>query len=180
MGVRATGPRAAGWCRALLRLSCLAAPAVRCALDCGILRGQMSHRDPEVVAEVRRALDAYSRGDFEAAMRNVHPEIELVPAGGQQTLKGASRFRVWMEPDAFESQVIEPLDVRVAGNRVLIRTRTHIKGAGSGIEADFLGWGVWTYDETGLVTRVEIFLDHERAEALAAAGLSEEDARADT
>jgi ketosteroid isomerase-like protein len=138
----------------------------------------MSERDAQVVAEVRRALDAYSRGDFDAAMRRVHPEVELFLAGDQTMIKGAARFRAWMEPDAFESQVIEPLEVRLAGNKILIRTRTHIKGAGSGFESDFLGWAVWTYDEAGLTTRLEIYLDHQRAEALAAAGLSEQDAPA--
>lgn len=133
----------------------------------------MTNRDAEVVAGVRRALDAYSRGDFDAAMKNVHPEVELVLAGGQHALKGAARVRAWMEPDAFESQVIEPLDVRVVANKVLIRQRTHIKGAQSGIEADFLNWQVWTYDEAGLATRIEIFLPHQEAEALEAAGLSE-------
>ena len=140
----------------------------------------MTNRDAEIVAEVRRALDAYSRRDFDAAMKNVHPEIELVPAGGQPTLKGAARFRAWMEPDAFESQVIEPMDIRVVGNKVLYRARTHIKGAGSGIEADFLAWAVWTFDEAGLNTRIEVFLDHQEAEALEASGLSEQDAHADS
>ena len=133
----------------------------------------MSNRDAEVIAEVRRALDAYNRRDFDAAMRNVHPDIELVPAGDQAPLRGAARFRAWMEPDAFESQVIEPLDVRVVGSRVLIRSRSHIKGRGSGIEVDFLGWAVWTYDEAGLAIRIETFLDHQEAEAREALGLSE-------
>jgi hypothetical protein len=43
-----------------------------------------------------------------------------------------------------------------------------------------MGWGVWTYDEAGLTTRLEIYLDHQRSEALAAAGLSEHDAHADS
>jgi hypothetical protein len=83
-----------------------------------------------------------------------------------------------MEPDAFESQRIEPLDVRVVGRKVLIRARTHIKGKGSGFEADFLGWAVWTYDEAGLATRIEIYLDHQKGEALESVGLSEQDAPA--
>jgi len=140
----------------------------------------MPKRDAEVVAEVRRALDAYSRRDFDAAMQNVHPEIELVLAGDQEMLKGATRFRAWMEPDAFESQVVAPLDVRVVGGKVLIRARTHIKGAGSGFEADFLGWAVWTYDEAGLATRIEIYLDHQKAAALEAVGLSEQGPQADS
>jgi hypothetical protein len=84
-----------------------------------------------------------------------------------------------MEPDAFESQVIELLDIRVVGNKVLTRTRTHGKGARSGIEIDALGWVVWTFDEAGLATRIETFLVHQEAEALEAVGLSEHDNRAD-
>ena len=78
-----------------------------------------------------------------------------------------------MEPDAFESQAIEPLDLRGVGDKVLVRARSKIRGAGSGIEAEFLFWAVWTFDETGVTTRVEIYLDHQKAEALEAAGLSE-------
>ena len=78
-----------------------------------------------------------------------------------------------MEPDAFESQVIEPLDLRVVGEKVLVRARSKIRGAGSGIEAEFLFWAVWTFDEAGVTARVEIYLDHQKAEALEAAGLSE-------
>jgi len=133
----------------------------------------MSNRDLELIAETRRALDAYSRGDFDAAVKNAHPEIELVPAGGQNPIKGAAQFRAWMEPDAFESQVAEPLDIRVVGNKVLVWTRTRIKGAGSGMDADFLGYVVWTYDEAGLNTRIEIYLPHQEAEALEAVGLTE-------
>jgi ketosteroid isomerase-like protein len=133
----------------------------------------MSQENVDIAADVRRALDAYSRGDFDAAMNTVHPDIEFVPPGGQQPLKGAAQFRAWMEPDAFESQVAEPLDIRVVGKKVLVRVRTRIKGAGSGIEADFRAWVVWTYDDAGRQTRIEIYLDREEAEALEAAGLSE-------
>jgi ketosteroid isomerase-like protein len=141
----------------------------------------MTNRDAEIVAGVRRGLDAFSRGDFDAVVKNIHPEIELVPpTGGEQTLKGAARVRAWMEPDAFESNVVEPLDFRVVANKLLVRTRSHIKGAGSGIEVDALSWAVLTYDEAGLVTRIEIYLDHQEAEALEALGLSEQDAHADS
>ena len=133
----------------------------------------MPNREAEIVAEVRRVFDAFNRGDFDAAMKNIHPEAELVTTVGQQTLKGAPRVRAWMEPDAFESQVVEPLDFRVVANRVLVRVRSHIKGAGSGIEVEALGWMVWTYDEAGLATRLELYLGHQGAEALEAVGLSE-------
>src|SRR5262245_24268216 len=137
----------------------------------------MTDREARMIAEVRRTLGAFNRGDFDAAVKNVHAEIEFVPAS-QQTLKGAARFRAWMEPDAFESTVVEPMDFRIVANKVLFRARAHIKGAGSGIEVDALGWTVWTFDDAGLVTRIEMYLDHEKADALEAVGLSEQDAHA--
>src|SRR5918994_7918000 len=99
------------------------------------------------------------------------PDIELVPSGGQQAIKGVAQVRAWMEPDAFESQVIEPLDFDVVENKVLIHSRAKIRGAGSGIELESLSWAVWTLDEAGLIARIEVYLDHQKAEALEAVGL---------
>ena len=133
----------------------------------------MSEGNLEIAARVRRYYDAYSRGDFDTAMEWIHPEIELHPAGGQPPIKGAADYRAWLEPDAFESQVLEPLEIRFNGNKVLIHQSSTIRGAGSGIEAEFLSWAVVTFDEEGLTRRIEIYLDHEKAQGLEAAGLSQ-------
>jgi SnoaL-like domain len=132
----------------------------------------MSQQNVEIIESLRRGFDAYSRCDFDAAVENFHPEIELVPAGGQPMIRGVGAIRAWMEPDAFESQVVEPLEFRVAGNKVLVRHRSKIHGAGSGIEADFVNWSVWTFNEAGLMTRFEIYLPNQEAEALEAARLT--------
>jgi hypothetical protein len=76
-----------------------------------------------------------------------------------------------MEPDALEEQALELVDLTLAGDRVLVRVRVRLRGAGSGIELDVDAWTVWTFDADGLATRIEIFLDHEEAEALRAEGL---------
>jgi ketosteroid isomerase-like protein len=125
----------------------------------------------ENVERVRATYDAYNRGDFDALAETAHPDLEVVPAGGQQTIRGAARVRAWMEPDAFESQVVEPLDFRVTGNKVLVQARSKIRGAGSGIEVEFRFWSVWTFNEAGLTARIEIYLHHQEGEALEAAGL---------
>jgi ketosteroid isomerase-like protein len=127
----------------------------------------------ENIETIRAFYDVYNRGDFDALPKPLHPEIEIVPAGNQPPIKGAARVRAWMEPDAFESQVVELLDLRGVGGKVLVRARSKIRGAGSGIEAEFDFWAVWTFDEAGLTTRVEIYLEHQEGEALEAAGLSE-------
>ena len=78
-----------------------------------------------------------------------------------------------MEPDAIEEQHCEPLDFRVKGDKVLVRVHVTGRGAGSGIEIDFVTYVVWTLDDHGLVKAVQGFLPHEEAEALEAAGLRE-------
>jgi len=127
----------------------------------------------ENVETIRAFYEVFNRRDFDALPKPLHPDIEVVPAGDQPPIRGAARVRAWMEPDAFESQVIEPLDLRPAGDRVLVRARAKIRGAGSGIEGEFLFWSVWFFDEQGVATRVEIYLEHQEADALKAAGLSE-------
>jgi ketosteroid isomerase-like protein len=128
----------------------------------------------ENVESARRWLAAVSSKDFDAALALVHPEIEFVPPGDQPSYRGTESVRRWMEPDAFEEQMIEPLDFIVAGDRRILG-RQHIKarGAASGIEMEITTWSVWTFDEDGLITRVEVYLPHEETRAREAAGLSE-------
>jgi ketosteroid isomerase-like protein len=133
----------------------------------------MPDNEPEIVSRLRRAYDAFSRGNFDRAMEVAHPEIEFIPPGGQAALRGAEAFRAWMEPDAMEEQRIEPREVRVNDDKVLVHHHAWARGAGSGMELEADAWVVWTVDVDGLVTRVEAFLNHEKSRALEAAGLSE-------
>jgi ketosteroid isomerase-like protein len=130
----------------------------------------MSQENVEIV---RRGYEAFNRGDFDAAMEVVHPEIEFVLPGGEAPLTGKEAVRAWMEPDAFEEQEIEPLEFTVNGDRVLVRTRVRARGAGSGMELEVQVCAVWTLDADGRATRVESFGAGEDAKALEAAGLSE-------
>jgi ketosteroid isomerase-like protein len=131
----------------------------------------MSQENAEVI---RRWLEAISSEDFDAALALVHPDIEFVPPGGQAPYRGAESLRRWMEPDAFQEQVVTPLEIVVVADRTILG-RQHLKarGAGSGIELEGHSWSVWSFDEAGLITRVEIYLDHEEDKAREAAGLSE-------
>ena len=133
----------------------------------------MADRDEEIIAGLRRIYEAFNRGDFDAAGGIAHPDIEFVRPGGQSSVRGVAALREWMEPDAFEEQRVEPLDFRVRGNKVLVRQHARARGAGSGIELEFLGWAVWTFNEAGRPIRLEVYLDHQEAQALKAAGLEE-------
>ncbi len=127
----------------------------------------------EMIAVLRRLHEAFNRGDFEAVVQLAHTDIELVRTGGQSSVKGVAALREWMEPDAFEEQHYEPLDFRVKGDKVFERVHVTGRGAGSGIEVDFVTYIVWTLDDHGLVKEAQGFLPHEEAEALEAAGLKE-------
>jgi ketosteroid isomerase-like protein len=131
----------------------------------------MSQRDREMIASLRRGYEAFNRGDFDAAMAVVHPEIEFALPGRRLPLSGKEAVRAWMEPDAFEEQEIEPLEFTVKGDKVLVRTRVRARGAGSGMALEVQVCAVWTLDADGLATRVETFGVGEEAKALEAAGL---------
>jgi len=133
----------------------------------------MAKRDQEIISSLRGVYEAFNRADFDAAMEIAHPEMEFVRPGGQSSVRGAEEMRAWMEPDAFEEQVVEPLEFTVEGEKVLVHQHTRARGAGSGIEMEIDSWAVWTLDETGLATRLEFYLNHQEAEALEAAGLRE-------
>jgi ketosteroid isomerase-like protein len=122
-------------------------------------------RDQELIQRMRQIYEAFNCGDFDVVIEMAHPDIVLIRAGAQGELRGAETVRAWMEPDAFDSQKLEPLEFRVDGNGVLVHVRGTMRGAGSGIEMDIGSWTVWTFDEDARVTRVEVFLEHEEIEA---------------
>jgi len=128
----------------------------------------------ENVEKAKRALGAVGAADYDSALALMHPDVELFPPGAQAPHKGVDSIRRWMKPDAFAEQLIDPLDFIDAGDRKVIG-KQHIKarGAGSGIELEITSWSVWTFDDDGLITRLEIFLPHEEAKAREAAGLPE-------
>jgi len=133
----------------------------------------MSQENLEIV---RRWLEAISGGseDFDRALALVHPDIVFVPPGDQPPYRGTESLRRWMEPDAFQEQVVKAFEPVVVTDRTILgRQLVMAQGAASGIELDVITWSVWTFDEDGLITRIEIYLDREEDKAREAAGLSE-------
>jgi hypothetical protein len=117
--------------------------------------------DDQKVERVSTLLTAMNAGEYDLAAELGHPEIVLVRAGGAGELRGKEQLRGWMEPDAFESQVTEILEFEVEGDRVMARIHSRARGAASGIEIEIGAWTVYTFDDQGSLTRVEIFLEHE-------------------
>jgi hypothetical protein len=124
-------------------------------------------RDAEIVRRLRATFDAFNRGDF------MHPDVELIRAGVQPPLRGVEQVRAWMEPSAFEYQVIEPIDITVAGNKVLVLTNTKARGASSGIEVEIDAWNVFTVDDDLRLTRAETYFLQEEHEARRAAAVAD-------
>lgn len=125
----------------------------------------MSVPENDLIERLRRVYENFNAEEFDAAIELAHPDIVFVRTGAQSELKGADALREWMEPDAFESQIIEPETFETAGNRVLVRQHSTARGAGSGIEVEIDSWTLWTFDENGKVTRMQFFLPDEEDQA---------------
>jgi hypothetical protein len=83
-------------------------------------------------------------------------------------------LRRWMEPDAFDRQVVKTFEPVVVTDRTILgRQLVTARGRTSGIELDVVTWSVWTFDEDGLITRIELYLDHEEDKALEAIARTE-------
>ena len=119
-------------------------------------------REEEIVQRVREGFAALSREDFDEVVSLLHPDIEYIPVGGQPPLRGRDAMREWMEPSAFSQQVLEPREISVHGNKVLVRLHSRARGAASGIDVEVESWSVLTLDEELRITRsVTYFLQDE-------------------
>jgi SnoaL-like protein len=125
----------------------------------------MGMPEEDLIERLRRVYELFNAEEFDAALELAHPEIVFVRPAAQSELRGAEALRAWMEPDAFESQVIEPTKFEAAGNRILVRQHSTARGAGSGIEIEIDSWTLWTFDDEGRATRMQFFLPNEEDEA---------------
>jgi ketosteroid isomerase-like protein len=125
----------------------------------------------------RQSMEAYSRGDFEAALAAFHPDIEWIPDTRimpDPTLyrghEGVVRFwETWAE--VIDSMALEIESCRALDDsRVLAITRATGRGAGSGAAVASRSFAQLVEFEDGLAVRVRLFGDVRSA--LAEAGLA--------
>jgi uncharacterized protein len=130
----------------------------------------------ENVETVRAVLRAYDRGDYEATIEALDPEIEWqAPPGvtiGREVYRGRKEvqegFAEWQRPwEAYRFELEEMLD---HGDDVVVCGMQVARGRGSGVEVRLPTFHVVTLRD-GKITRHRSF--HNRAAALKAAGLSE-------
>jgi ketosteroid isomerase-like protein len=132
----------------------------------------MSQENVEVV---RRDYEAGRRGDWEAVLRDIDPDVEFVelPAFGTKTYHGhqglIDALTWWPSQwDEFETELLQVVDVD--DEHVVSLIRNHGRGKASGVEVVEEVAFLSTF-RNGKVTRVEMFRNV--AEALEAAGLRE-------
>jgi ketosteroid isomerase-like protein len=124
------------------------------------------------IAVVRRALDAFARGDSEGFLSKLDPEIEWHPtpgspvAGVYRGLDDVERlFRTWR--DAWHEVDLVLEDPVEANGNVVATGHFHGITAGTAEEVDFRRTAVMTIRD-GRIVRVVDYTD--RAEALEALG----------
>jgi uncharacterized protein len=130
----------------------------------------------ENVEMVRRAFDAYNRGDVDAALADFAPDCEFVPTGALPGARdvyhgpeGFAQFAAWLR-DEFDDARLDVNDARDAGDRVLVSLTARGRGKASGAATSWDFWHVWTIRDAKL-WRGRAYT--REAEALEAAGLSE-------
>jgi len=138
----------------------------------------------ENVETVRRAVEAWNRGDMEAYVAFFHPDCEWFSAvarqieGDEALVRGRKGMRqFWEEWHSVWDLTILALEYRDLGDTVLMLGRMTTRGKTSRIEVD----GPVAYvaeNEQGLIRKLRAYRDH--AEALEAVGLSQQDAHADS
>ncbi|MDQ2940264.1 MAG: nuclear transport factor 2 family protein [Actinomycetota bacterium] len=127
------------------------------------------------LAIAREGLEAFQRGDIEAFLNLLDPDVEIYsppdlanPAqfrGRDGWLRWASRWLDAWETFELEAEGFEP----VGEHHVLMKTRQHGIGKGSGVEVEMRVYYMLEYHD-GLATRVHLYADREQALEEARAG----------
>ena len=141
---------------------------------------------PENMEVVRALFEAVNRRDYASAVEYVHPEAEIYPGiagldpagpGSGSRLCGRDELRQYFEDDVWEATSVELEEVtETQDGRLLAVERWRMRGR-DGIEVDAHCTDVYSFRD-GLIVRGYGFRD--KAQALEAAGLSEQDAHADS
>src|SRR4051794_40222503 len=136
----------------------------------------------EEIETLQAVYEAISDGDWEAALRDTRPDFEFIPPD-QNPIAGTYRGReavrgffaeLWA---AFEEVTIQPEAFLEAGDSIVVSMLLTLSPSGSGAEIQMHITHLWTMCD-GRAVRCRVFL--EREAALEAAGLSEQDAYADS
>ena len=135
----------------------------------------MSREDVETV---RRAVEPFNRRDIPTFLELLHPDVEWIPIMAvleSRVYRGHDGVRRWLEDLAADWELFEifPDEFHDLGDRVLTFGRWRARGRASGVELENQP-AAWLHEvKDGKIVRMRTYTD--RAEALQAAGLSEQD-----
>lgn len=131
----------------------------------------------ENVDKARGFIEAYNRRDFDAAIKDFHPQVDWVLPEHQSfdSCRGPQQIiRFWEGLDeTFDELQLRPQETVDCGDRVAVRLRHHVVGKGSGVEMDQVLYHQVTTFEDGLMVRIEYVTTWEEALKLARAGAAE-------
>jgi ketosteroid isomerase-like protein len=131
----------------------------------------------ENVEQVRRGYEAFARGDVDAVLELLDPEVDwhpaIAPIMGVETVRGRDAVRRFLTRDlfdGFDQFRAEPISFEDLGDFVLVMVRYTGRGESSGLELDQRFATLYEVQNGKTVT----MRDYDtREEALDAAGLSE-------
>jgi ketosteroid isomerase-like protein len=124
----------------------------------------MSQENVEIV---RQVLDAFNRGDWDAATRLAHPEFELRTADrvvNPGTYRGPENVRRFFEDmfEPFEEVVVEPEEFFDRGDQIVAFVLIRLRPTGSNAVVENRIGHLWTMRE-GKAARVQVFPRREEA-----------------
>jgi uncharacterized protein len=133
----------------------------------------MSQENVEIM---RRAHEAFNRGDVDGVVADFAPDFEYVASGVIPGVggvyQGPDGYRRFMEGfwDEFDDACLEAHEFIEAGDQVLVSLTVRGRGKRSGAETSWTFWHLWALRD-GTIVRGQGFFNRE--EALEAAGLRE-------
>ena len=130
------------------------------------------------VAVVRRTYPAFNRRDISGFLESLDPDVEWIPIMASlegRVYRGHDGVRQWVEQLEADWEIFEvhTEEFRDLGDRVLVLGHWRARGRGSGVELENQAAAWLSEVKDGKVVRMQTYTD--RAEALEAAGVSEQD-----
>ena len=126
----------------------------------------------ENVKLIRRAIEAWNRADIDGWLEQATPDFVWIPAAEHSVYRGRDEVREAMASgwETWKEFRFEEGEIRSQGASVVWLGRVHARGRASEVELD-QEFAIHAVVQDGRLARTEGYLS--RAEALAAAGLSE-------
>jgi ketosteroid isomerase-like protein len=138
----------------------------------------MSRENVEVV---RHWFESANRRDWDAALRTLDQDVELTtpPGINEGPYRGREEWLGYFQEllSPFEAWAVEPEEFFEKGDQVVVFVKTRARPKGSDAEIEIRNGSLWTLRDCRVLS-MRFYPKPE--EALKAAGLSEQDAHADS